>query len=326
MQSETREMMAREAANWFHRGLIDERLLRHLKQRYDSHGAFLSSLLKWLGIFAVVQFAAGILALIAAATQSTAVAAVLLAGVSYAAFWQGRRFALDPAQEHPFTGSVLLTASMGGVFGVSLLLLDAVDNRAPASTISLLAALSGVASLGVAYAYRLRWPLFLGLLTEFHALGSYSSYVGRGSYAADIQDPPTMAAVALLCTVVGVIHERLLEEEGGSLARHVGFGGIYVMLGLFYFNCSLWFQSILNHDAPAWVAAFTVGGVVQLLAGARLKDGRFTGFGVVFLSINLYTRLFENLWNKMEAGWLLLACGLVAAGLGWVFEWQGKRS
>ena len=69
--------------------------------------------------------------------------------------------------------------------------------------------------------------------------------------------------------------------------------------------------------------AFTAAGVGQIVAGARLRDARLTGFGIVFLAIDLYTRFFEHFWDRLSAGTFFLLGGALAMILGYAFERQG---
>ena len=74
-----------------------------------------------------------------------------------------------------------------------------------------------------------------------------------------------------------------------------------------------------------WVIAFTTATIGEIVLGARLADAKFTGFGVVFLSINLYTRFFENFWDKLSIGLFFLVAGLVGLAFGFLFEFLGRQ-
>ena len=179
---------------------------------------------------------------------------------------------------------------------------------------------TGVLSLATAYAYHLRWPLLLGLLCIFHGLGAWHEYVGMGTYIADIQDPQVMAAIAAACAAFGLWHAH---AEEASLARYAGFGRLYVIFGLLYLNCSLWFLTLdffRETQTLVWIAVFTLVCIAQIVLGARLKEGKLTGFGIVFLSIDLYTRFFESFHNHLSMSLILLIAGLSGLLLGALFE------
>jgi hypothetical protein len=116
-----------------------------------------------------------------------------------------------------------------------------------------------------------------------------------------------------------------LEEK---LPGYEGFGHLYVVFGLVYLNCALWFLSLRVSYLPAHgitaVLFFTACAVAQIVVGARLKDGRLTGFGVVFLAIDLYTRFFEEFWDKLSTGQFFLAAGVSAMAAGYLLEQRSK--
>lgn len=321
MRSITRTLLTQEVTAWHQQGLIDRPLLDVLLPRYETRGRFLAALLKWLGLFAIFQLGLAVLAFIAMASESALVAAVLLAAIGAGLWYFGVRMATDPRRRHPFTGAVLVTASLAAAFGVFMLLQIALlggDDAGRNAPLILL--LTGVLAALTAYRYHLRWPLLLGLLLFFHGLGAWHAYGGHGTYFADIQDPKLMAVIALATMTLGVWHERRLET--GPLRRCLGFGGLYLIFGLLYLNLSLWFLT-LPRGLLGWVLAFTAAGIGQIVAGARLRDARFTGFGIVFLAIDLYTRFFEHFWDRLSAGTFFLLGGALAMILGYAFERQG---
>jgi uncharacterized membrane protein len=322
----TRARLADEAARWRNSGLIDAGLAATLAERYDARGSAGTTLLKWLGFFGVFMLASTILGFVGALAASAGLVApgVLLAIAACAVGFAGARMAVDPRARHPVMGSALLTVGLVGVYGA--LVLFALAAGGPFERIYG-PLLYGVAALacGVAYRFRLRWPLLLALLFFFHAVGSSNAYGGHGAYFADIVDPRRMAVTALCVAAFGLYHERRLEED--QLGRHVGFGNLYIVFGLLYVNLSLWFLSLrgpefmsLFRPELGWVLLFAGAAVAQIVAGAALKDSRFTGFGIVFLAINLYTRVFERYWDRVSAGTFLAVAGVAALALGFAFE------
>ena len=88
MKQATREVLAREVADWHHRGIIGQELLTTLSARYERRGAVLTTLLKWLGLFAVAMLGISIVALFGAMLNSPILGA-LLATAAFG-FW-GRK-------------------------------------------------------------------------------------------------------------------------------------------------------------------------------------------------------------------------------------------
>jgi hypothetical protein len=320
MRPNTRNLLTQEVAAWHHQGLIDRSLFETLLPRYETRGRFLAVLLKWLGLFAILQLGLAVLAFIAIMSESALIAAVLLVAVGAGLWYFGVRMATDPRRLHPFTGTVLVTASLAAAFGTFVLLHLAVNGNVEGRTLPTIMLLTGVLAVLTAYRYHLRWPLLFGLLLFFHGLGAWHAYGGHGTYFADIQDPKLMAVIALAAIALGVWHERRLEN--GLLRRCAGFGALYLIFGLLYLNLSLWFLTIPRGPLD-WVLVFTAAGIGQIVAGARLHDARFTGFGIVFLAIDLYTRFFEQFWDRLSAGAFFLAGGALAMAFGFACERRG---
>lgn len=323
MRPITRDVLTREIIGWHQQGLIDRPLLETLLPRYETQGRFLAVLLKWLGLFAIFQLGLAVLAFIAMMAKSAGVAAVLLSGVGGGLWYFGVRMATDSRQRHPFTGSVLVTASLAAAFGTLVLLHVAAGGEDEGWVISILLLLTGALAALTAYRYHLRWPLLLALLLFFHGVGAWHAYGGHGAYFADIQDERLMALIALAVIVLGLWHERLLES--GPLRRCTGFGALYLIFGLLYLNLSLWFLTLFGKPLD-WVLIFTGAGIAQIIAGARLRDARFTGFGIVFLAIDLYTRFFEHFWDRLSAGMFFLLAGVLAMIFGFLCERWGRLS
>lgn len=316
MSAAVRNLLRREAVAWHQAGLIDRPLLELLFQRYAPRGGFLAGLLKWLGVFAVLQLGLAVLALIALWTQSAAVGALLLAAVGMGLWWSGVRLATNPRQDYPYTGAVLVTASLAAVFGALVLLATALHGPPTGRTVQALMLATSVLGALTAYRYHLRWPLLLALLLWFHGLGLSHAYAGAGSYFAGIEEPRLITVAALLSIALGVWHER---QEAEWLQRYQGFGGLYLIFGLLYLNLALWFLTLPNGPL-LWVLGLAAAAIGQIVVGARWRDGRWSGFGVVFLAINLYTRYFEHFWDRLSLGLFFLIGGMAALALGYGLE------
>lgn len=320
MKKAISELLARESADWHHRGLIDAALSEQLGRRYDRQGSAAAGLIAWLGFGAIFLLGMAVIAMISALSQSPGVGGVLLGAAAAGLWYGGIRMATDPAQRHPVTGSALVTIGLAGAYGAMTLLTLAGNDTPGFSSMLPLLLLTSALSAATAYVYHLRWPLLLSLLCLFHGLGAWHEYAGHGAYVADIQDPPTMAMIAAACSAFGLWHVHAEEHQ---LARYAGFGRLYVIFGLLYFNCSLWFLSLDAYSETQglfWTLLFSAGCIAQIVLGARLKDGRLTGFGIVFLGIDLYTRFFEHFWDRLSMGLFLLIAGLTGVLLGWLFE------
>lgn len=325
MRKTTQQLMVHEIADWQHRGLINPQTQERLSAPYRRPGQLLSTVLQWLGIGAVLLIGMAILGGVSFLSESVTLGVVLFFVAGVLLWWVGVRLARDPAGRMPVTGVAILTIGLM-LIGGSLLLGGIGDEAGGLDRIPLALLVTALLSVATAYRYRLRWPLFLGLLCAFHGLGSWERYAGGGSYLFDIQDPRAMAVIAGLAALLGLWHQ---QAEEGPLRHFSGFGRLYVIFGLLYFNCSLWFLSLDNYSSSQsglWILLFTVGAISQLVIGARFKHPSFTGFGVVFLGIDLYTRFYEYAWDRLSVAAFFAAAGAVGVLLGWVFERAALRA
>ncbi len=324
MRRQVRIRVREAILDWAHRGLLDDVTATDLAAQYEDAGSARRSLTRWLATLALLLLFSSGLGVVGLLVEQipTWVIALLLGALAAGCVVQGGRMATALERRRPWSGAVLLTAGLGLSHGALLMLYDAAGGDLGDPAAMWLMLLVAAFALVSAYRFRLRWPLILGLVYLFHGVGSGHAYVGHGGYVAEIVDERTMALLAALCAGFGLFHEQRLET--GPLRRHFGFGHCYVIFGLLYLNLSTWFLSLFPGGLD-WVLVFTAVGIGQLVAGAALKDARFTGFAIVFLAIDLYTRLFESFWDRMSAGSFLLVAGLIGLGLGVLFEWRARR-
>ena len=239
--------MSQEITDWENVGLINSAQAGLLHQRYDPVPFRGALFLKWLGVFAITMLGMSLLGFIGTvlASFSPLFSTLCLMAVSALVMYFGARLAADPAQKHPFTGQVLLTVGLIGLYASlsAIYLVNGGDKYSNVFGWFLL--ITSVAALFTAYHFRLRWPLLIALLMFFHGIGSMSEYWGHGAYFLSIQDPRSMSVVALLSILLGTWHEHELEST--RLQHCLGFGHLYLIFGLIYFNLSLWILSLDFH-------------------------------------------------------------------------------
>lgn len=320
MKKAKAELLLQEIAAWRQEQCIDAATAERLAQRYRQPGSAVAVLLRWLGLGSVLLLGMALFAAVKLLLDAALLSTLLVAAFAVGMIYLGVRMSSHAEQSYPVTGAAITTLGLLAVFAAAVLF--AGEDAMYSVRFGLL--LAALISLAIAYRFALRWPLLLALLAIFHGVGSRSAYAGSGEYFADIANPPLMALLGFATAAFGSWH---LHAEDGRLARYAGFGRLYLILGLLYGNVSLWFQSIgdLGDYQAAWVAVFSVACLVEIGLGARLKDGRFTGFGIVFLGIDLYTRFYENAWDRLDSGSFFLLCGLAGLLLGLGFEWRGRR-
>lgn len=317
------EKVAAEIAEWGHRGLIDSALLEQLNERYSVDITMGSVLLRWLGFLAVALLAMSVTGLIGMSLGKAAqyLAPLLLAALAIGLWIKGTQMASDPLQRFPTSGAALVTVGLITAFSALLMTYGVFGGDNWRYAVPVLMLVTGGIAIFTAYRYGLRWPLVLAVLLAFHALGNMHAYGGRGNYFMGIQDERLTLMIAAISIGFGLWHERHLERDLNR--REVGFGQVYIVFGLLYANLSLWFLTI-PRGGLALVLVFAAATIVQIILGGRFHDGRFTGFGIVFLSINIYTRIFEGFWDELSKGAFFLVCGVIAMTVGGLLEYRAR--
>lgn len=318
------EKLTDQISDWGHRGLINIELLTILKTRYSTDVTLGKILLRWLGFLAVFMLGISILGVISMALGEVALylAPFVLAAVAYFMWIKGTKMATDHEQHYPTSGAVLVTVGLLAGFSALVMLYELFDGTGMLNVAPYLMLIVGAAAFFTAYRYGLRWPLTLGVLLVFHGIGNMHSYGGHGSYFLGIQDERLTFIIAMISLVFGMWHEKALEKDLNR--REVGFGQVYIVFGLFYANLCLWFLSLPRGELGV-VLTFSAACVAQIILGGKFHDGRFIGFGIVFLSINIYTRMFENFWDELSKGVFFLISGTVALVVGIALEWRAKK-
>ena len=320
------EKLAAQISDWCHRGLISNELFVTLKKRYSTDVTLGNIFLRWLGFLAVFLLGMSILGVISLTMGDIALylAPFVLSAIGYLMWFKGTKMAIDPEQHYPTSGAVLVTVGLVAGFAALVMLYELFDGmsiRLEYVVPYLMLIMAGAAYF-TAYRYGLRWPLTLGVLLVFHGIGNMHSYGGQGSYFLGIQDEHLTFIIAMISIVLGIWHEKAFEKDHHR--SEVGFGQIYIVLGLLYANLCLWFLSIEGRDLDA-VLVFSAASVTQIILGGKFHDGRLMGFGIVFLSINIYTRMFEHFWDALSKGAFFLISGTIALAIGIALEWRSKQ-
>lgn len=315
--------MANEVAEWGHRGLIGDELCEQIGQRYQSDVTVGRVFLRWLGFFGVFLLGASILGFLGMALGEVTryLAPFVIGALGYLMWHKGVRMATAPEQRYPMSGAVLVTVGLIAAFAALFAFYDLTGGKYNRVVVMLMMLTVAGAAFFTAYRYGLRWPLTLGVLLAFHGLGHVHWYGGRGSYFMGIRDERVTLAIAIASIAFGMWHEKTLERN--QHRREVGFGQVYIVWGLLYANLSLWFLS-LPREGLVEVIAFTAACIAQIVLGGRFHDGRFIGFGIVFLSINMYTRMFENFWDELSKGNFFLISGAIALIAGFLMERRAR--
>ena len=168
----------------------------------------------------------------------------------------------------------------------------------------------------LALSYVLTNPLLLVLsgVVFFSWFGGRTGYEsGWGMYWFGMNYPLRFFGVSVAFCVVGFGHMR---AETGILTRYRGFAKIWISMGLFMLEMSLWLLSLFGNFgdmmsfrlAPAdelvlFNVIWLVLNVALVFFGTKFRFGMLTGYGVTFFIIQLYTLFFAHVAESL--GWVL---------------------
>ena len=308
-----KEKLADDVQLWVADGLVSTNVASVLRERYQASGFGLVTVIKYLGISGGVFCMFGLMGLVGAAIGSAAFAGGMVVAVGGALMAAGLKLSRDVKNRYAFSSRAVTTVGALGLASGVAVICKALDLRDE----HMFVVTGAIAVPLYAFlAYRLKdgFLLVLTTLAFFHWVGSWESMWGRSTYELEIDQPKLMCVVAIVVFAFGAWHERHQQ-------RFLRFYVIYESIALIYLNLSLLILSISWHgDALIWVIIWTAAALAQIVLGAYLHNAILMGFGVTAAAIDLFTRYFENLWDKMSLGAFLALGGLVLLGLGLAFE------
>ncbi|HKO03298.1 MAG TPA: hypothetical protein VJW51_01050 [Candidatus Acidoferrales bacterium] len=312
-----RERLAQDVSAWLADGLVPKETHDLLRQRYGSADFGVVQAIKSLGAAGGLLAFFGLLGLVAATSGSQLFAAFLLMAVGCGLTAAGIFLATDKLGRYTSSSPpVLLLGVVCATLGIGVAL-DGMRLQPPTGVF-----LTGAIVLGpilfLAYRYSNNFLLLLGLVGFFHWVGSWTSMLGRSTYAIAVQDPRLMSVASLGVIALGVYHERNLRERAGRFFQ------VYETLGLIYLNLSLLILSIAGRTQwgpqGLWILVLFGAAIAQIFAGARLHNSLFTGFGVTSFAVNLFTRYYDFCWNRMRLGTFLFLGGVALFAGGFACE------
>lgn len=318
------EVLAEDVGRWLADGLISESVHATLRERYRAREFGAQKLVRYAAVSGGMIALFGVIGLIGAISGSLGFGAFLMLGVGVALGCVGLRLGSDPLGTYEHTAKVVVLLALWIITGGLGLLLAAFDVEEEGLVLGVGSVMLPV-MFAVAYLQKNGFLLLLALLATFHWLGSFASMIGRSTYSLSIQDPRWMSVAASIAALVGLVHERHMQD------RYPRFHQVYQAVGLTYLNLSLLILTIWDKEAGSalnlgWVVVALVASLAQVGMGAWLINPLWTGFGVTTLAVNLYTRYFETFWDDMHKGVFFLCGGLSLLGLGLGFElWLTRR-
>ncbi len=202
------------------------------------------------------------------------------------------------SNEALFFLGVLATAASIAFFG------EVIDTGSGHFSILLLLATIVYGVLGLWFPSKLVW--IFSLISLGGWMGTETGYMsGWGAYYLGMNYPVRFVLFGIVLVASStVFHKWQIQKDFLRPTRAVG---------LLYLFIALWIMSIFGnygdinewHKAKPielfhWSLLFGLAAVASIYHGIRQDDGMTRGFGITFLFINLYTRLFEYFWDSIH--------------------------
>ena len=163
---------------------------------------------------------------------------------------------------------------------------------------------------------------WFALLSLGNAFGAETGYLsGWGAYWLGMSYPIRFIAFGAVLIAAALLLRPLLAQRG--LQR------VSLAMGLLYLFIALWLLSIFGNygDLDSWYSArqielfhwsllFGLAALAAIWLGLKHDDAMLRGFGLTFLGINLYTRLFEFFWDSIPKAVFFVLLGLSLWALG----------
>ncbi|CAI1081554.1 Uncharacterised protein [Serratia entomophila] len=333
--------VVRKALNgWVGEGALtpqqQQQLLQHVEiQPFDwrrlARYAFLAALASLVIAITSLFADSGLLAWLSELFRFDAPARMVIAGVlaALAYAWALRRRRRHPEKRYGNEAAlfiaVLLTACALWQMGVWL------DNGSGRVSVLLVFAALLYGLIGWFGKSGLVW--WFALLSLGNAFGAETGYLsGWGAYWLGMSYPIRFIAFGVVLIAAALLLQPVLARRG--LDR------VSLAMGLLYLFIALWLLSIFGNygDLDGWYQVrqielfhwsllFGIVAAAAIWLGLKRDDAMLRGFGLTFLAINLYTRLFEFFWDSMPKAIFFVLLGLSLWALGHYAEriWQLGR-
>jgi uncharacterized membrane protein len=328
------KVVLKELNGWLEKNLIDNELFSRLSALYPQESWDFRLIIKWALVVGAVMLGIGMILFVSLLFNSIGFVVLVLTALSAGLYVSG--FLLggkNAGRSLPRTGNALIAVAClvfgADVFTISKWLQDMSVISGDHWSILLLI----ITAAYFVIAYLNRNPIvlvlaFLGLATWFGSETGYMS--GWGAYFFGMNYPLRFALVSPLVILAGYAQRKFIPK------MDPGFVKIHYIMGLLYTNMALWILSIFGARTElAWTenhaelllfsllwGAFSVA---SFISGTRFKNRTFSGFAVVFLIINLYTRYFEYFWNEWDKSVFFIVLGVLSLGIGIFFERRTRK-
>lgn len=311
-------------------GLLNETTYIQLRERYPTTGWNWRSLGRWFLIFGAISLMLGLAILGRALFEFTLNKLVIVQIFSLLLTLGGAQWLKQSRSPLAWTARSL--ELLGGLVLIGLTFTLGVIFSTGSGNWPALLLIDLMLLLILSYALNNHLLLVLSAVVFFCWFGGFTGYAsGWGAYWFGMSYPLRFLAAALAIIAIGIIHQ---QSEQGPLARFRGFFKVWLSTGLFFAEMALWLLSLFGNfdlENRGWHLAvsteiwlfnglWAMMNVALIALGARLMMRMLSGYGVTFLTIQIYTLFFAHLADDVGLPLSLFIAGASALGLTFYLE------
>lgn len=301
-------------------GVLDAARANRIRGDYPKLPWDLRVLARWFAIFGAVSTATGLVILAQEFVNGLRLGEIALSALFGGLLWGARWLRHGKGLQKTAAG-----LELGAGFGLQgFITLLAIDFSTGSNNWPALIGVHSAALLVLAYGLANRLVLVHASLCTLVFLGAESGYVsGWGMYYLGLTYPMRFLAIGVLVLGLAWLHATRVA------ARWQGFARVYGHVGMLVLNLVWWFFSIFGYFAEqpefsenqgerlAFSVIWAAFGGGSLWLAARLGQRMLAGYGLTFLTINVYTFYFQFVIANSPEYWFVHLL-LVGSSLVWV--------
>lgn len=327
-----KQIILNELKKWLDDELIDQEIYSKLANQYKDRQWDFAVIIRWCLIIGSIVLGIGIISLLTLIFNSLYFLAFILTMLFIIVFVFGVMLTEKKWKIYlPKTGNALIVVAClilcSDIFTIAKIIFPQGENW------PILLLINSIIYFLIAYLRKNRVVLVLALIFIASWFGAQTGYVSDwGFYFFGMSYPMRFAVVSPIVILIGYLHKKILPQV------YFNFSKVYYVMGTLYTNLSLWILSIIgnseenlfsskdNHlELLLFSIIWLIFNIIIFIIGAKNKNKVFTGFAIVFVIINLYTRYFEYFWDKFDKSVFFIILGSITITIGLLLEKQLKK-
>ncbi|MGC8770190.1 MAG: DUF2157 domain-containing protein [Brevinematia bacterium] len=327
-----KQIILKELKKWLDDELIDQEIYSKLSSQYNVGQWDFAVIIRGCLVIGSIVLGVGIISLLTLILESLYFLAFILTILFILSFVFGVMLTEKKWKIYlPKTGNAIIVVAClilcADIFTIAKIIFPQGGNW------SILLLINSIIYFFIAYIRKNRVVLVLALIFIASWFGAQTGYVSDwGFYFFGMSYPMRFAVVSPILILIGYLHKKILPEV------YFNFSKVYYVMGALYTNLSLWILSIIGNsdrilsssenyhlELLFYSIIWLMFNIIIFIIGAKYKNKIFTGFAIVFVILNLYTRYFEYFWDKFDKSLFFIILGSITITIGIFLEKKLKK-